>query len=48
METTPETFSYMFLGYAVFWGLLLVYLVTLGVRLRKLEAKSEGTAPRER
>ena len=35
----PDTFPSMFWGYLVFWGLLALYIVSLGVRLRRIEKK---------
>lgn len=37
METPPDTFSYMILGYVVFTIVILVYLVSLYKRWRNLE-----------
>ena len=37
MEQVPDTFPWMFLGYAVLWGVMVVYLLSLGIRLRTLE-----------
>jgi CcmD family protein len=45
METVPNTFPALFQGYSVVWGLLVVYIVSLGVRLKRVEKRlQEHTA----
>ena len=39
--TTPETFGYMLAGYALFFGLPLVFIVSLWLRQRNLEKDLE-------
>lgn len=34
MDTPPDTYSSLFLGYAVIWGLIVLFCLTLGVRQR--------------
>jgi len=41
MEQVPDTFPWMFLGYAVLWGLMVMYLLSLGARLRRVERDIE-------
>lgn len=36
---TPDTFPSLFWSYTVVWGVLVVYIVTLGVRVARLEKK---------
>ena len=36
MDVTPDTVSYMILGYAVIFGVMALYLVSLAVRFRNL------------
>lgn len=43
METVPNTFPALFQVYSIVWGLLVVYIVSIGVRLRRLEKRLEGT-----
>ena len=38
---TPDTYVDLFFGYTVIWLILGIYILTLGVRLKKLE-KREG------
>ena len=37
METLPDTFPALFYGYTVIWGLLAVYILSLGFRVSRLE-----------
>ena len=37
----PDTFWGLFLGYTVIWGLIVVYLVTLGRRITRIEKQLE-------
>ena len=37
----PDTFPSMFWGYVIVWGLLAGYIVSLGMRLRRVEKKLE-------
>jgi len=37
METTPDTFGYMILGYSAFAIITVTYLVSLFIRWRKLK-----------
>ena len=39
METVPNTFPALFQAYSIVWGLLVVYIISLGVRLRKVERR---------
>jgi hypothetical protein len=39
METVPNTFPGMFWGYLVFFALVFIYVVSLAVRVRRLESK---------
>lgn len=41
MEPTPDTFQYMILGYAVFFIVSAIYLVSLYVRSRSLQRDLE-------
>ncbi len=41
----PDTFNGMFWGYLVLWLLLTIYMVSLGLRVKKLE--SEATESKE-
>lgn len=36
---TPDTFPSLFWSYTVVWAILAVYIVTLGVRLSRLEKR---------
>ena len=36
MDVTPDTVNFMILGYAVIFGVMALYLVSLVVRLRSL------------
>ena len=36
MDVTPDTLNFMILGYAVIFGVMAIYLVTLVVRFRNL------------
>ena len=36
-DAPPDTSSYMILGYAVFFGISIIYLISLAVRRRNLE-----------
>jgi len=36
---TPDTFPSLFWSYTVVWGILAAYIVTLGVRLSRLEKR---------
>jgi CcmD family protein len=36
---TPDTFPALFQGYTVVWVLLVVYVVSLGARLKRLESR---------
>jgi len=36
MDVTPNTVSYMIMGYAVIFGVMAIYLVSLLVRFRNL------------
>lgn len=36
---TPDTFPSLFWSYTAVWAVLAVYIVTLGVRLSRLEKK---------
>lgn len=40
--TTPDTFSGLFLGYAVIWAILCLYLLLLGRRVRRLEMSADN------
>ncbi|MFM1848412.1 MAG: hypothetical protein RL417_1886 [Pseudomonadota bacterium] len=42
METVPNTFPALFQAYSIVWGLLVVYIVSIGVRLRRIEKRLEG------
>ena len=48
---TPDTFPSLFWSYTVVWVILAVYIVTLGVRLSRLEkrlsANEEGSNERK-
>lgn len=37
METVPNTFPALFQAYTVVWALLVVYIVSIGVRLGRIE-----------
>ena len=37
---TPDTFPSLFWSYTAVWSVLAVYIVTLGVRLSRLEKRS--------
>ncbi len=37
MEQVPDTFSSLFFGYAAFWIILGVYVLSLGRRVSRLE-----------
>jgi CcmD family protein len=39
VETVPNTFPALFQAYTVVWGLLVVYIVSIGVRLRRIERR---------
>ena len=39
MEQVPNTFPSLFIGYTVFWALLALYLLSLGVRLARVEKR---------
>jgi CcmD family protein len=39
METVPNTFPALFQAYSIVWGLLVVYIISLGVRLRNVEKR---------
>ncbi len=39
MESTPDTFPSLFAGCLVFWGILGAYLVSLGIRIRRIEKR---------
>jgi CcmD family protein len=41
METVPDTFPALFYGYTAIWGLIVVYLIILGARVRNLEKNSK-------
>ena len=36
LETTPDTSSYMIAGYAIAFGVMLIYVVSLYIRSRNL------------
>ena len=38
-QQTPDTYSALFWGYLVIWGLLTVYMVYLGFKCSRLEKK---------
>lgn len=42
MDSVPNTFSSLFLGYSVIWGILCVYIFSLVRRVQKLERKLQG------
>jgi CcmD family protein len=44
MEQVPDTFPWMFLGYAALWGVMVIYLLSLAARLRALEREIERKA----
>lgn len=44
MEQVPDTFPWMFLGYAALWGVMVMYLLSLAARLRALEREIERKA----
>ena len=37
LETTPDTSQYMIAGYAVAFGVMLIYVISLAVRNRNLK-----------
>jgi CcmD family protein len=39
METTPDTFPSLFLGYSVIWGLIVIFCIRLGLKQRALERR---------
>jgi len=39
-EVVPNTFPALFQAYTVVWGLLVVYIISLGIRLRRVERKA--------
>ena len=41
LDAPPDTLSYMIAGYAVIFGLLLIYLVSLALRRRNLKQDLE-------
>ena len=41
METVPNTFPALFQAYSIVWGLLVIYIVSIGVRLRRIEKRLE-------
>jgi len=47
METVPNTFPALFQAYSIVWGLLVVYIVSIGVRLGRLEKRLERAANTE-
>lgn len=40
MEQIPDTFPDLFWGYSIIWGLLVVYIISLGRRLSRIENTS--------
>lgn len=38
----PDTYSSLFWGYTVVWGILALYVWSLGARITKLERKAES------
>lgn len=42
VETIPDTYPSLFYGYAVIWLIFGVYILSLGLRLSKLEKKNEN------
>lgn len=36
-----NTYSSLFIGYSIIWGILSLYILSLGKRLRKLEERIE-------
>lgn len=36
---TPDTYPSLFWAYTALWGVFVIYLVTLGVRLSRLEKR---------
>jgi len=41
LEGTPDTSAYMIAGFAVIFGFMLVYVVSLAVRKRRLSREEE-------
>lgn len=41
LETTPDTTGYMYLGYGVFFGVMILYLGSLILRHRNLQQDLE-------
>lgn len=41
LQATPDTTSYMIAGYAVFFSVMLIYLVSFFVRFKNLKADLE-------
>lgn len=41
MNSVPDTFPSLFVGYTVIWVILVVYILSLGRRLSKLERRQE-------
>ena len=46
MDTPPDTYPSLFFGYAVIWGLIVLFCLTLGIRqrgmMRTLSKLQEG------
>jgi hypothetical protein len=47
-ETTPDTSPYLIAGYAVIFGVMLIYLVSLAIRRRNLKQDLEVLEDLER
>jgi len=41
LEGTPDTFPYMIAGFAVIFGFMLIYIVSLAVRSRRLHHEED-------
>ena len=39
MEQMPDTFQSLFIGYAVIWTMLILYILRLGIKINQLEKK---------
>ena len=42
METVPNSFPDLFYAYTAVWGLLCVYILSLGIRVCRLEKKKNS------
>ncbi|MCB0328215.1 MAG: CcmD family protein [Bdellovibrionales bacterium] len=45
METPPDTYQALFWAYLVVWGLLSAYILWLGVKCLRIEAKLKSILP---